>query len=112
VLRGLNGQETRRLLDDQEVRVLEQHDEPALHAPPFGTAGIEPDFDILGDVQPRLVPRDSADVDPARADGVARSAPGELEPAGDEEIEPHVISGDLAVPRAPRLRFIAAWPAP
>jgi hypothetical protein len=90
LLRGRSHrEEARRLVDDQEVRVLEEDFEAAPDATALRTVRVVRERRVLGHVEAGLVAGNASGIDAPGADRVARRASRETESTGDEEIEPH-----------------------
>ncbi len=84
-----HGEQSRGLLDDDQVGVLVEHGKARAHAVARRAAGMVRKVRAVGDLRPGLVLRHAPDVHAAGADRLARGAAREPEAARDGEVEPH-----------------------
>ena len=82
-------EEPRGLLDDEERRLLVEHDEPRPDVADGGTVHVEDDRGLLADVASRLAADRAVHVDAPRVDVFAGLAPGKPVRDGNPRIEAH-----------------------
>ncbi len=88
-----NGEESRRLVHDQEVGVFGEDRETRADPVPRRTAGVKSELRSLGHLAARLVRNHSLDLHPSGAHRIARRAPRETEGVGHGQVEPHRTIG-------------------
>lgn len=84
-----DGKQTGRLVDDEEIGVLDENREPRPNAAPLRTARVKRELRLIVDLPPRLVARSTGQIDPSGPHRVSGGPARESESASDRQIESH-----------------------
>ena len=91
-----NREESGGLVDDQKIRILDEHGQARANPATLRTARVKRERPFVADVAAGLIPHDPGDIDAPGTHRVPGGPAGEPKPARDRQVESHWAGGEGA----------------